>query len=56
MICETSQTPINTFLKLFEEKIIVFSDISLPRLGKNKSIAVQNMTGSSKKSVNYVQA
>ena len=28
---------------------LVFSDISLPRLGKNMSIALQNMTKSKKK-------
>ena len=43
------QTPIKTFLKFFEEKTIIFSNISLLRLGKNTSIAMQNITESSKK-------
>ena len=43
------QTPIKTFLQLFEEKPIIFSNISLLRLGKNTSIAMQNITESSKK-------
>ena len=37
-----------TFLQFFEEKHR-FSNISLLRLGKNKSIAMQNMTESSEK-------
>ena len=40
--------PIKTFLQLFVEKHI-FSNISLLRLGKNISIAMQNMTESSEK-------
>ena len=58
IINETSQTPIKTFLHHFEPKIIIFSDISLPRLCKNMSIAMQNMTESpEKKPINYyVQA
>ena len=48
IISETSQAPIKTFRQHFEQKIIIFSDISLPRLGKNMSIAMQNMTESQK--------
>ena len=48
------QTPIKTFPQLFEEKPIIFSNILLLRLGKNTSIAMQNITEpSQKKSVNY---
>ena len=43
------QTPIKTSLKFFEEKTIIFSNISKLRLGKNTSIAMQNITESSKK-------
>ena len=42
--------------KHFEQKSIIFSDISLTRLSKYMSIAMQNMTESKKKSVDYVQA
>ena len=55
IINETSQTPIKTFLQYFEQKSFTFSEISQPRLGKNMSIAMQNMTESLKKTVNYVQ-
>ena len=34
---------------LKKKMYLVFSDISLPRLGKNMSIALQNMTESKKK-------
>ena len=47
------QTSIKTFLQYFEEKPIKFSSISLLRLGKSTSIAMQNITESSKKSGNY---
>ena len=45
IISETSQAPIKTLVQHFEQKNIC-SDISLPRLGKNISIALQNMTES----------
>ena len=45
---ETLQTLIETFLEHFEEKNI-FNNISLPRLSKNMSITVQNMTESPNK-------
>ena len=48
IISETSKIPIKTFVQHFEQKNI-FSDISLPRLGKNMSITMQNMTKSKKK-------
>ena len=48
IISETSKIPIKTFVQHFEQKNI-FSDISLPRLGKNMSITMQNMTKSPKK-------
>ena len=54
IITKTSQTPIKTFLQHFEQNNI-FNDISLPSLGKNVSIAMQNMTETPKKSVNYIQ-
>ena len=38
VISETTQVPIKTFIQYFEQKSIIFSDISLPRLGKNMSI------------------
>ena len=44
---ETLQTPIKTLARHFEQKDI-FIDISLLRLGKNMSIALQNMTESQK--------
>lgn len=40
IICETSQTPIKTFLYHFKQKIFIFSDISLSRLGKNMGRAM----------------
>ena len=40
------QTPTKTVLQLIEEKQIIFSNISLLRLGKDISIAMQNMTES----------
>ena len=46
IISETSQAPIKSFVQNFEQKIIIFSDISLPKLGKNIDIAMQNMTES----------
>ena len=42
IISETLQTTIKTLVQYFEQKNI-FSDISLPRLGKNMSTALQNM-------------
>ena len=45
IISETLQIPIKTILQLFEETRITISDISLLRLGKYMSIAMQNMTG-----------
>ena len=43
------QTPIKTFIQHFQEKSLIFSNISLLRLDKNASIAMQNITESSKK-------
>ena len=40
------QTPTKTVLQLIVEKQIIFSNISLLRLGKDISIAMQNMTES----------
>ena len=37
-----------TLLQHFEQKSIIFSDISIPRIGKNMSIAMQIMTESQK--------
>ena len=61
IISETLQTPINTLFQYFEQKNI-FRDISLSRLDKNMSIALQNITESQKnkkktttKTVNYVK-
>ena len=34
IISETLQTPIKTFLQHFEQKNIIFSDISLPKLDR----------------------
>ena len=48
VISETLQTPIQTFLHLFEDKSIIFSDISMLELGKHMSIAMQNMIESPK--------
>ena len=48
MIRGTLLTSIKTFLQFAEEKHIIFSNISLLRLGKNMSIAMQNMTESKK--------
>ena len=45
------QTPTKTVLQLIEEKQIIFSNISLLRLGKDISIAMQNMTESRMSSV-----
>ena len=45
------QTPIKTFLQHFEKKHIIFSNISLLRLGKNMSIAMENMTGHPQKNL-----
>ena len=42
------QTPNKNFLKHFEQRNI-FNDISLSRLGKNMSTAMQNMIESQKK-------
>ena len=42
------QTSIKTLVQDFEQKNI-FSDISLSRLGKNMSIALENMTESPQK-------
>ena len=47
IISGTLQTPIKTLAQHFEQKNI-FIDISLPRLGKNMSIALHNMTESQK--------
>ena len=44
IINQISQTPVKTFLHHFEQKSIIFSDILLPRLDKNISIAMQKMT------------
>ena len=38
------------FFQYFEQQSIILSDISLLRLGKNMSIAMQNMTESKKNS------
>ena len=48
VIRETLQTPIKTFPKYYDQKVIIFSDISLLRLRKNMSIAMENMTESQK--------
>ena len=37
------------FLQLLYEKSIIFSDVSLPRLCKSMTIALQNITESPKK-------
>ena len=42
------QTPMKTVFQQFEQKSIIFSDISLPRLGKNISIPIQNIIESPK--------
>ena len=47
IISETLQTPISTLFQHFEQKNIL-RDISLSRLGKNVSIALQNITESQK--------
>ena len=44
-ISEASKTPINIAVQHFEETNI-YRDILLPRLGKNMSMALQNMTES----------
>ena len=50
LFCETLyKTPIKTALQLFEEKRIAFSNTSFLQLGKNISIAMQNVTESPKK-------
>ena len=51
IITQTSQTPTKSFVQHFEEKSIIFIDISLPRLRKNMSIAMQSII--LKKTVNY---
>ena len=51
---ETLQTPINTLFQHFEQKNI-FRDISLSRLDKNMSIALQNITESQKNKKNQRQ-
>ena len=54
IISETLQTPINTLFQHFEQKNI-FRDISLSRLDKNMSIALQNITESQKNKKNQRQ-
>ena len=49
------QTPMKLFSNVLSKKNILFSDISLPWLGKNMSITMQNMTESPKKSFYHVQ-
>ena len=44
-----------TFTLLFKEKCIIFSNISMLRLGNDMRITIQNITESKKKAVNYVQ-
>ena len=46
IISQTSHTPIKFIVQHFEQKNIIFTDTSLRRLGKNMSIALQNMTKS----------
>ena len=48
-ITDTEPSHIKIFLKHSEQKSIIFSDISMARIGKNMSIALQNMTESQKK-------
>ena len=40
IVRETSQTTMKNLVQYFEEKTIIFSDTSLPRLGKTMSIAM----------------
>ena len=63
IISEISQSPVQTFLQIFEVKDIIFSNLSLLRKGKITSIAMLNMNESQKKkkrdrekSVIYVKA
>ena len=41
IISEASQTPIKAFIQYFEQQKNIFSDILLPRLGTNLSIALK---------------
>ena len=50
---ETLHTPIETFLQHLQPKSIIFCDFSLPRLGKNMRIAMQNMTIPPKQILKY---
>ena len=63
IISEILQSPVQTFLQIFEVKDIIFSNLSLLRKGKIMSIAMLNMNESQKKkkrdrekSVIYVKA
>ena len=49
IISEISQSPVQTFLQIFEVKDIIFSNLSLLRKGKITSIAMLNMNESQKK-------
>ena len=62
IISEILQSPVQTFLQIFEVKDIIFSNLSPLRKGKITSIAILNMNESQKKkrerekSVIYVKA
>lgn len=49
IISEISQSPVQTFLQIFEVKDIIFSNLSPLRKGKITSIAMLNMNESQKK-------
>ena len=49
IINEISQSPVQTFLQIFEVKDIIFSNLSPLRKGKITSIAMLNMNESQKK-------
>ena len=49
IISEISQSPVQTFLQIFEVKDIIFSNLSLLRKGKITSIAMLNMKKKKKK-------
>lgn len=49
IISEILQSPVQTFLQIFEVKDIIFSNLSPLRKGKITSIAMLNMNESQKK-------
>lgn len=49
IISEILQSPVQTFLQIFEVKDIIFSNLSPLRKGKITSIAILNMNESQKK-------